>query len=550
MNRHQGPVALLISLMVSGLTACQTSSVTDVTSASESTAPSTAAAYETTSSSESTPAQASPISSNLFLIDMDAWNYQADADVFWQTGISYCATPADTTYETLGIFIPAAYMNAQKNADGTYTCTINDSGEAGGYTASTAPILFPVNTPGHKAQDAPGSFLQNCSSYTDAGFIYVLAGCRGKDAGVPAGVADLKSAIRYIRYNEEILPGSTDRIVVYGHSGGGSQSAVLGASGDSPLYTPYLEALGAADTSDAVAAAMCWCPITGFDSADPGYEWNMGATRTGLSEEMQSYSDALALAYADYVNRMGFVSSTGQVLTLEASEEGMAQAGSYYDYVKDVIETSLEHYLTDTAFPTSQKSGSYASAGDYITSLNSDEEWVSYDAQTGQVTISSIAAFSRHCKKATKPIAAFDKLEEGGHELFNTGDGEKTHFDPVLYEIIQDSSYAGDFASDLARTDALGNSIAYRLNMFSPLYYLLEANEGYRSSQAATYWRIRTGIEQSDTALTTEINLALALESYGAKVDFETVWGQGHTQAERTGKGEANFIEWVNSIWS
>ena len=29
-------------------------------------------------------------------------------------------------------------------------------------------------------------------------------------------------------------------------------------------------------------------------------------------------------------------------------------------------------------------------------------------------------------------------------------------------------------------------------------------------------------------------------------VDFETVWNQGHTEAERTGKATINFISWVN----
>lgn len=41
----------------------------------------------------------------------------------------------------------------------------------------------------------------------------------------------------------------------------------------------------------------------------------------------------------------------------------------------------------------------------------------------------------------------------------------------------------------------------------------------------------------------------LGLEAYGVDVDFETVWGQGHTQAERTGNADSNFIEWVKSLW-
>jgi len=87
------------------------------------------------------------------------------------------------------------------------------------------------------------------------------------------------------------------------------------------------------------------------------------------------------------------------------------------------------------------------------------------------------------------------------------------------------------------------------VKMFSPLYYLMAANEGYNTSETASFWRIRSGITQSDTALTTEINLALALQAYGADVDFETVWAQGHTQAERSGKAADNFVEWVLSLW-
>ncbi|MBR2685396.1 MAG: hypothetical protein IKE59_05045 [Erysipelotrichaceae bacterium] len=477
---------------------------------------------------------------DLSQIDMSAWLYEEKYDIYYQTGISYCSNPADENYETLGIFIPGAYFTAVKNENGTYTCTVNEEANVNGYTAETAPILFPVNTPGHKAQDAPDGFVKSCSTYTEQGYIYVVAGCRDKDAGVPAGVSDLKAAIRYIRYNLDIIPGASDRVVVFGHSGGGSQSATLGASGDSELYEPYLAALGAAPTSDTVNAVMAWCPITGYDTADLGYEWNMGVTRDGLTEEMQNISNALAEAFAEYVNESGFTDEEGNHLTLEESEEGIYQAGSYYDYVKKVIEDSLENYLEDEKMSESE-------INSYLASLNQNETWVSYE--NGEITIKSVAAFAEHCKQASKPVAAFDKLEEGGHELFNTGDGALTHFDETLYEIVKGTSFADEMEEDLAKTDFLGNSISYRVKMFSPLTYLLEMGDAYQTSSVAEYWRIRTGIEQSDTALTTEINLALALEMYGADVDFATVWEQGHTQAERTGKGSENMIAWIETLW-
>ena len=137
-------------------------------------------------------------------------------------------------------FVPAAYMNAKDNGDGTFTCTINNQAAVKGYTADSAPIVIPVNTPGYSAMAAPTDYVTDSASYTDAGFIYVAAGCRGRDAGAPAGVTDLKAAIRYIRYNDGVIPGDVDRVFSFGMSGGGAQSALLGATGDSEDYEPYL----------------------------------------------------------------------------------------------------------------------------------------------------------------------------------------------------------------------------------------------------------------------------------------------------------------------
>ena len=83
--------------------------------------------------------------------------------------------------------------------------------------------------------------------------------------------------------------------------------------------------------------------------------------------------------------------------------------------------------------------------------------------------------------------------------------------------------------------------------MYNPIYYLSSYYKGAGTSPVAPYWRIRTGIDQGDTALTVETNLTLALQSLSSvkSVDFATVWGMGHTMAERTGSASANFISWV-----
>ena len=79
------------------------------------------------------------VTTTLEKIPQDCWQYNETDDVYWQGGIAYCENPADEQYETLGIFVPGAYLSAQANGDGTYTCTVNEAGTVGRYTARTAP---------------------------------------------------------------------------------------------------------------------------------------------------------------------------------------------------------------------------------------------------------------------------------------------------------------------------------------------------------------------------------------------------------------------------
>lgn len=123
------------------------------------------------------------------------------------------------------------------------------------------------------------------ATYTKEGFIYVNAGCRGRDVGAPAGITDLKAAVRYIRYNEGNLPGSMDRIFTFGMSGGGAQSALMGATGDSELYTPYLEEIGG-DFPDGEMDGD-------FKDNINRTEASGGITLSGTYETVQDYINAL-----------------------------------------------------------------------------------------------------------------------------------------------------------------------------------------------------------------------------------------------------------------
>jgi hypothetical protein len=529
--------------------------------------------------------------------DSAAWSYDSTNDVYYQLGLMYAANPADTDYENLSIYVPGAYLTATLNSDGTtYTATVNPKGAVGEYSARTAPIVVPVNTPGYSAQGPATSYsYDNVSDYLTAGFIYMWPGMRGTSSSTsaltgdaPWGVTDLKASVRYLRYNRSGLPGNTDGIFLFGMSGGGAQDTVAGASGDSPLYFPYLRSIGAAmddahgrPLSDAVAGVMAWCPITSLHEANLSYEWNMGqfaSTDTRASGTWTSaYSTDLSNAWVRYLNRLGLRDERGRHLELTESGSGIYLAGSYYDYLISVITTSLNDFLDYTTFPytyttmggppgsgSTGTSTTYETAADYFDYLNTDSTWAVYDSTTNTATVLNLEGFIDSQKTASKPVGAFDgySREQTENGVFGLGLNEPKHFAPLTRDVIAanqttyatyadwDSSYgAAAYDSDFAEADNIGKDATWRVDAYNPLYFLSPAFGGYRQSQVAPHWRIRTGIMQGDTGNTTEINVMLALQNYGIRnVDFATVWAEGHTQAELdNGDPTTNFIDWVKA---
>ena len=91
------------------------------------------------------------------------------------------------------------------------------------------------------ASDATGRALKE-------GYVVCIPGSRGANSTVtrdgktiytgtaPNGLLDLKAAIRYLRYNDEVIPGSAERIIIDGTSAGGAMAALVGATGDRPEY--------------------------------------------------------------------------------------------------------------------------------------------------------------------------------------------------------------------------------------------------------------------------------------------------------------------------
>lgn len=296
-------------------------------------------AYAASTSSSSSSSSSSLVfdSTNYSTLTTTVTTSDGDVEVEYHfyKAITYCADPVNATYQSLNVSVPVTI--AGKSVDAT-NAPILLSNSIGGYlsssTASATGIGSSGGGGGAPTGGAPGasastsasasaasgatssatsaSTSTSSSSETDwnnatlalaAGFVVIEPGARGRDLvdssgdyyGVaPAAIVDLKAAVRYIRHNKGRIPGDVDRIISTGVSAGGALSTLLGASGDSPLYDSYLDAIGAAKASDAIFAVAAYCPITDLEHADGAYEycWGTNDLSTG-SEVDQTVSKAL-----------------------------------------------------------------------------------------------------------------------------------------------------------------------------------------------------------------------------------------------------------------
>ena len=84
-------------------------------------------------SAETTAAPtAAKAETNLPKPDMTKWQYNEEDKAYYQLGIDYCEKPVDKNFEQLAIVVPAAYMDATDNGDGTFTCKLNESATVNG----------------------------------------------------------------------------------------------------------------------------------------------------------------------------------------------------------------------------------------------------------------------------------------------------------------------------------------------------------------------------------------------------------------------------------
>ncbi|MCD8127446.1 MAG: hypothetical protein LUD82_08415 [Clostridiales bacterium] len=354
------------------------------------------------------------------------------------------------------------------------------------------------------------------------GYVVASPGARGRETVVdsvyvgrgdlPMSIVDLKAAVAYLRYNEEALRCDAERIIFDGTSSGGGMAALMGSTGNSPYFKPYLQEIGAADARDDIFLASVNSPITDMEHIDAAYEWWFSADNAEglyegdpLSEKM---SRALAETYVDYVNSYEFKNpETGEVLTI-------GEGDTYTRYLIGKLEEAATIYLAGL-----DDEGLKAWFNDAH-----NKNVVTWDGEKAHIT--SVRNYINwNTGRWMKYFGCYDGFlskPSRENEALGTTDGGLRHFSKTMAKVV--AGFAGyEEIADQWQKDAAVN--CHGEYMINPMNFIGTGEE----CTLAPIWYMRCGGRRETTA-NLFLNLYLLLENKtDAVVNFRYSWMQRHT---------------------
>ncbi len=457
----------------------------------------------------------------------------------------YSATPPNPTYayQSMNIYVPA---NATENSP--IMLWDNNGGWNGGKPGTSV-----VNN-GSYSTNSTTTSNQKTAAALKAGYVIANVGCRSRSSGAqdtagnyiahsPAQVVDVKAAIRYLRYNEAAMPGTTKRIIITGTSGGGALGVAIAADGNSPDYYPYLADLGAAGVTcsggtcsstlnDDIFGTVLYCPITNLDHMDAAYEWMYGQTRrelgtytfnnvvTPYSTAQLDASDFMAADFVTYFNGLGLQDEKGIGLT----------AHNFLDAIKAAAERGVEKAYREV--------GPAQMAADINTSVYPDSSWFRIDKK-GKATVDMDEYLYFVAKNtALKLIPAsdnvctpFDHTFQSESTVAGTTSQEYSNFAEWSWN---HNNCPGDGVG-LDDTGlpwrafiqtAAGKAVVKQMEMSNPITYLVSGK-----SDASPYWYFRHGMKDRDTSFDVPVSLyyAVLISSDVSNVNFNLAWLKPHS---------------------
>jgi hypothetical protein len=452
-------------------------------------------------------------------------------------------------YQTMYVSVPEASVSDQKTA---IYLLVNNSGwkpSAVSTKITAGKVLFSTTD------------TDNIGAALKAGYIVVEPGTRSRElkddygffAGkAPAVVVDTKAVIRYLRLNDNNMPGSAERIVLTGTSGGGALSVAVAASGNSPDYCSYLSEVGAAGVvahhksctstiEDDVFATVAYCPINNLGNSDIAYEWQYNAVRNDTNTgalngipysagQQPAASAAIASSFPRYLK--------GLHLKLD-NKTALNAANMPGEIVAQVKAETERQIAKGTAIPAIGEYFALTNRGVTKYVLN---DWLTVTGTGTGRTVTNID-YAKYVNfvatnQALKTVVAFDSCGVTDNAVGISG--ESTLYGSVFDHYSNFSEWSwnnNNKPGDGTGFDDTGfnwaawihhdslNNLAKQLKMTNPIPYL-----DTKHADAAPYWYIRHGMVDRDTAPAIQIMLYYAVKNDPTvkDVNFKLPWMTNH----------------------
>lgn len=423
----------------------------------------------------------------------------------------YVTNVEDTTYQYLNVFVPEG---------ATQQSPIFLKNNVGGYMPSK-----PGNV---SAGDATGMALLR-------GYVVAIPGARGRSSYVmkgkkkvyngkaPAAILDLKAAVRYLRHFDSEMPGDAEKIISDGTSAGGAMSALLGATGNNPIYEPLLDKMGAAKERDDIFTAVCYCPITDLAHADMAYEWLYGNTDSRKANDAahREVTKEEAALFPAYIQSLNLKLQDGTPLT----------ADNYLDFIKREIIRSAQiaknagaEIPDSIGFTFNSEAGTFApiNGGVKPTDIPADMlegmKKMAAHKQVGEyITDLDMTKYLNYVANKTplKTAPAFDAYGVAG----DAASGENDEFGDV-------NNNASNFTEYSAQKNGkqLSETVKENERLLNPMWQI-----GAEGVTTAPHWYIRHGSIDRDTSFPIPLNLAVKLQNAGKDVNYLLAWNRPHS---------------------
>ena len=463
---------------------------------------------------------------------------------------------------------------------------------------ANAPILYNNPWGGDRGSAAPAansaasgvalSFLRN-------GWVTVNVGMRGNADNIagymygklPNPIVDLKASLRYLHFNDDVMPGDANKIVVQGSSSGGSATVMLGSSGNTTLYEKEMAAIGGLPLSmegirDDIWVAEPSCAVMMRGNADPAIAWALFGDLTGaeVGVATSAVNRALSMEFIRYLEQ-----DMKLVAQYDVPEAGIKKGDrltryNYAAYLFPNIAKSLMYYLNVQMPNAGDRAAIEAFLNSSMTAANTsnivrssfitpifDENDVLVD-----IKVTNWNDFWRYNSGLALSYAPLDGYPDPMRTLQFRHDPNA--FDSYANSVILDNGVIAPGSTLPVSICSLGRPtdtasifsafgiewqkakgvtfdqatldlLEYQRNAVDPMYFLLNKQAGNTSIGDITIapnWIMRGGSYDPAQPPATMFSVQAKLQEMGYNCDAMMTWDQGHATTNDSA-GQLAFVK-------